>query len=151
MATTPHFDIGFIVTEGRDGHLFLSVSLGFEHGPGIRRDGISSPRMTDPHSLFAIRHHFNLSETPGLESTTNAFIQRTGTWALYHHLKRFIEHYGKQWRVVAVQSNGDLTMNYWHVAYIREYGPHPHPMVCGLFMEDRAEPIETRSYRSLVK
>jgi len=43
-----------MITEGGDEHLFLSVSPGLEHGPGIQRDGISNPRMTDPHSVPAV-------------------------------------------------------------------------------------------------
>ncbi len=146
-----HFDIGFLITEGADEHLFIAVSPGFEHGPGIQRDGIGSPRMTDPHAVHAVTAHFGLQEIPR-QTTTNAFVQRAGTRTLYHHLKDFIERH-KDWRVVGVQSNGDLTMNYWHVSYIRDYhGPH-RSVLCALFTEGDPQQEETanRVYRSLVK
>jgi hypothetical protein len=154
MAQSQHFDIGFLITEGKDEHAFLSVTPGFEHGPGIQRDGITSPRMTDPHSVRAVTNGFGLHNESwkNLPATTNPFVQRAGTWTLYHHLKRFVQTYGKEWRVIAVQSNGDLTMNYWHAAYIKNYGPERRPMVCCLLtVGDTPEPIGTRVYRSLVK
>src|SRR5215213_5488648 len=54
MPLCRQFQIGFLVTQSADEHLFLSVTEGFEHGPGIQRDGISKPRMTDPHSVPAV-------------------------------------------------------------------------------------------------
>src|SRR5712692_2230236 len=104
MARSQHFDIGFLVTEGAGEHIFISVSPGFEHGPGIQRDGISNPRMTDPHTVRAVTHHFGLDDTSwrNLETTTNAFVQRAGTWTLYHHLQNFVVKYGHDWRVIGV-------------------------------------------------
>lgn len=154
MAQSQHFDIGFLITEGKDEHIFLSVTPGLEHGPGIQRDGITSPRMTDPHSVRAVTDSFGLDggSWRDLPATTNPFVQRAGTWTLYHHLKRFVQTYGNEWRVIAVQSNGDLTMNYWHTAYIKNYGSENRPMACSLLtVGDRPEPIGSRVYRSLVK
>jgi hypothetical protein len=148
------FEIGFSVTQGPDEHLFLSVSEGFEHGPGIQRDGITEPRMTDPHSVGAVVGRFGLDGTDwqNLLPTTNPYVQRAGTWTLYHHLKRFCARYGDKWRIIGVQSNGDLTMNFWHVAFLNKSLDGAPNSICGLRTEgDAQEQIGQRSYRCLVK
>jgi|SRR5687767_1444335 hypothetical protein len=118
MSKDEKFSIGFLKISDQNEHLFLSITPGFEHGPGIQRDGITEPRMTDPHSVPFVCEAMGFQHTNGLEHTTNPFIQRAGTWTLYHHLKAFIEKRGNEWQIIGVQSNGDLTMNPWHVAYI---------------------------------
>lgn len=149
-----HFDISFSTSEGSDEHLFLSVTPGFEHGPGIQRDGISSPRMTDPHTVPAILNSRKLDpstfKSTELPATSDAFVQRSGTWTVYHHLKNFYNTHDENWRVIAIQSNGDLTMNYWHVAYIQREGRPPS--LCGLRTNgDPQEPVGMRVYHCLVK
>src|SRR5947209_8703354 len=84
--------------------LFLSTTPGFEHGPGIFRDGLTAPTMRDVRSR-------NRKQT-----TTDAFAQRAGTWTLYHHVKHFMEE-RKNYNIVAIQNCGDLTLNSYHVAF----------------------------------
>ncbi len=154
MPLSRQFEIGFVVTQSPEEHLFLSVSEGFEHGPGIQRDGISDPRMTDPHSVAAVTNRFDLDGTPwrDLRPTSNAYVQRAGTWTLYHHLKDFHRRNGKRWRIVGVQSNGDLTMNFWHVAFLNRSLDGKSTRLCGLRTQgDPQEPIALRTYRCLVK
>src|SRR5436305_11975105 len=100
------FDLGYCILGAPDVDLFLSVTEPFFHGPGIHRDRLTEPRMLDPH------------EQDGNRSTTHAHLQRAGTWTIYHRVKRFIHEMGDDWLVVGAQSNGDLTMNPWHVAFI---------------------------------
>lgn len=154
MPVSRQFEIGFTVTQSSDEHLFLSVSEGFEHGPGIQRDGISDPRMTDPHSVAAVVNRFGMDgrRWRQLPATANAQVQRAGTWTLYHHLKRFNERSGRQWRIAGVQSNGDLTMNFWHVAFLNRSLDGTVTNLCGLRTQgDPQEPIARRTYRCLVK
>lgn len=153
MARTERFNIGFLQLDPGE-EMFLSVTPGFEHGPGIQRDGITSPRMSDPHDVPRIR---NLHGLPAgarrFGATTDAYVQRAGTWTLYHHLKAFIESRGSEWTVVGVQSNGDLTMNPWHIAYIgRSHIVTQAGELCGLLTEgDPQEPVSSRIYRCIVK
>ncbi|MCF6156716.1 MAG: hypothetical protein E3K36_16100 [Candidatus Brocadia sp.] len=52
MIESGKFGIGYFKIDMQDGmEIFLSVSLHFEYGPGIQRDGITAPRMTDPKSV----------------------------------------------------------------------------------------------------
>jgi len=152
-----HFDISFSTTDGPDEHMFLSVTPGFEHGPGIQRDGISNPRMTDPHKVAAVLNSHRLDKekigSDKLPDTTiDPFVQRSGTWTLYHHLKHFFLTHGDDWKIVGIQSNGDLTMNYWHVAYMQRDIRGLQPSLCGLRTNgDPQEPIGQRTYRALVK
>jgi hypothetical protein len=156
MPVTRQFGISSIITQGQSEHLFVSVTDGFERGPGIQRDGLTAPRMTDPHSVAGIieQRHLDGREWRTLPTTTNAYVQRVGTWTLYHHLKRFDERYGEKWRIVAVQSNGDLTMNSWHVAYINRTQFGQQPQLCALRTpndREHEEPLGERTYRCLVK
>jgi hypothetical protein len=153
MAKTARFNIGFLQLDQEHEELFLSVTPGFEHGPGIQRDGLTSPRMSDPHSVPRIRNHFQLSAGPTLPSTVDPYVQRAGTWTLYHHLKHFIAARGSDWTIVGVQSNGDLTMNPWHVAYLgNSHIPNQDGALCALLTENEPqEPVGSRIYRSLIK
>ncbi|MBN2130934.1 MAG: hypothetical protein JW741_15640 [Sedimentisphaerales bacterium] len=151
------FGIGFLRAQ-RSEHLFLSVTPGFEHGPGILRDGITAPRMTDPHHVAYVLSSHNLSILDdGLRHhTEEPFLQRSGTWTIYHHLKKFHEFYGSQWRIIACQSCGDLTMNPWHMAYIgRSHLPGMAGKLCALRTaedrDDQWEHVEDKVYRCLVK
>lgn len=153
MAKTERFNTGFLLVEHPREELFLSVTQAFEHGPGIQRDGITSPRMSDPHSVPRIRNHFQLPHAPRLSPTTDAYVQRAGTWTLYQHVKKFVTERGNEWTVVGVQSNGDLTMNPWHVAYIGDsHVPQQNGHLCALLTAGGpVEPVGSRIYRSLVK
>lgn len=153
MAKTERFNIGFLVLDQQHEEIFLSVTPGFEHGPGIQRDGLTSPRMSDPHSVPRIGHQFKRAPDRTLPSTVDPYVQRAGTWTLYHHLKQFVARRGSEWTVVGVQSNGDLTMNPWHVAYLgTSHIANQNGELCALLTENEPqEPIGSRIYRSLVK
>lgn len=135
------FDLGYCLLDRQKEHVFLSVTEGFEHGPGIHRDGVTEPWMLDPHDLG------------GGATTTHAQLQRAGTWTIYHHLKAFDEALGDSWTIVGAQSNGDLTMNPWHVAFLGStYAGAERRQVCGLFLEENGrEPVGSRWYRCFVK
>ena len=137
MPINERFSISFLKTTKPDESMFVSVTSGFEHGPGIKRDGITPPRMNDPHSIPYICNSRNLPFNSRLPETTNAYIQRAGTWTLFHHLKEFHETLGDKWLIVGVQSCGDLTMNPWHIAYVRNsYIKGQTINLCGLLQED---------------
>lgn len=135
------FDLGYCILDDPGEHIFLSVTEGFEHGPGIHRDGVREPWMINPHNIG------------GNQFTSQGNLQRAGTWTIYHHLKRFNEVLGKKWQILGAQSNGDLTMNPWHVAFVGHSHLHDRQrQVCGLFREEQnREPVKSRWYRCLVK
>lgn len=153
MAASAKFNISFLKGSSNAEHMFVSVTPGFEHGPGIQRDGITAPRMRDPHSVPFVCHARGIVPNHDLPSTTDPYIQRAGTWTLYHHLKSFLKHRGDQWTVIAAQSCGDLTMNPWHVAYLgNSHIPNQNRTLCGLLTQnDHQEPIGSRIYRCIVK
>jgi len=153
VAKTERFNIGFLLLNKAREELFLSVTPGFEHGPGIQRDGITPPRMRDPHSVPRIMNPLSLPLQRNLRPTTDPYAQRAGTWTLYHHVKHFLQFHGDQWTIIGVQSNGDLTMNPWHVAYIgKSHVPRQDGELCALLTEnDPQEPVGSRIYRSLIK
>lgn len=153
MASSERFNIGFSKVIDEEEQMFISVTPGFEHGPGIQRDGITSPRMRDPHSVPFVCHSRGLETNHKLETTIDPFIQRAGTWSLYKHLKEFNNNLGsKDWLITGVQSCGDLTMNPWHVAYIRKSYVTEQDNLCGLLTEnDEQEPLGSRIYRCIVK
>src|SRR5215212_8452834 len=115
------FDLGYCKLDQPSEHIFLSVTDGFEHGPGIHRDGFSEPWMLDPHGVQHIRKHRGTRQPKMLRrdspnpnalragaTTTNPYVQRAGTWTVYHHLERFVaamEAKGEEWRIVGAQSN----------------------------------------------
>jgi hypothetical protein len=149
------FTVGYMRFNSAEEDIFLSVTPGFEHGPGIQRDGISAPRMTDPHCVSYIANARGLRRKQPATSTVNPYYQRAGTWTLYNHLANFHERLGKSgWQIVGAQGHGDLTMNYWHVAYCAEPALNPHPVFCHLnTVEDHPsiEAYQDRTYRCLVK
>ncbi|HEY1205231.1 MAG: hypothetical protein ABSH46_11070 [Bryobacteraceae bacterium] len=149
------FTVGYMRFNSDDEEIFLSVTPGFEHGPGIQRDGISAPRMTDPHCVAYIAHARHTRRRQPATSTVNPYHQRAGTWTLYNHLAHFQDTLGKAgWRIIGVQGHGDLTMNYWHVAYCAQPALNSHPVFCRLnTVEDQPviEPHQDRTYRCLVK
>jgi hypothetical protein len=125
-------------------HLFLSYSLGREHGPGIVRDGIGSPRM-------------EIIGRPW-ETTTNAQEQRHETWCILpgkarqkepdakSHVGRFKQKYKNDYEILSLAGFGDLTMNLWNTGFVNNRltgGPRL------LHLWD--EPISSRIYTCLVK
>jgi len=131
--------------------MFLSVTENFIHGPGIIRDGITAPRMRDPHTVAAategIMHPDSERELP---LTKDPYVQRAGTWTLFQHAKKFVEEHGAEYLLIGVQSCGDLTMNLWHVALIKT---KTGPLLCCLQSEGdkEKEDFHSRYYRCLVK
>jgi hypothetical protein len=156
MSTSNVFQTGYLKLSAQRGEeIFLSVTPGFERGPGIERDGITLPRMADPHTIQRVMRekklHASDYPTADFPFTTNAWVQRAGTWTLFNHLQRFLAEHGEDYLVIGVQSCGDLTMNPWHVALIHQHG---RPQLCFLKSERRdglEEPLGERSYRCLVK
>lgn len=149
------FNVGYMRFNHEDEEMFVSVTPGFERGPGIQRDGISAPRMTDPHCVAYVMNARGLKRRDPVIQTVNPFHQRAGTWTLYKHLANFCEKLGRQgWRIIGAQGHGDLTMNFWHVAYCNEPQFNPGPIFCRLdTVEDKnaSEPFQDRTYRCLVK
>src|SRR6266403_3781405 len=102
MSFAEGFDIGYLkVYSERNEDIFLSVTPRMRLGPGIQRDGITSPRMTDPHTVPFVMEKIKV---PGGQSqfndrdyppTTNPHVQRAGTWTLFEHVKKFHEVHGK--------------------------------------------------------
>jgi hypothetical protein len=79
------FNTGSLTLDTEKEQLFVSVTPDYQKGPGIQRDGITAPRMRDPHAVGDITiPRLGQIAIPGLDSTTNAYEQRAGTWTLYH-------------------------------------------------------------------
>jgi hypothetical protein len=149
------FNTGSLTLDTEKEQLFVSVTPDYQKGPGIQRDGITPPRMQDPHAVGNITlPRLDQIAIPSLDSTTNGYEQRAGTWTLYHHLKEFCAQRGQDWLIIGAQGCGDLTMNPWHLAYL---GPNYYinslqNQLCGMFLPgDPQEPIDHRIYRCLVK
>ena len=165
MAKSEIFNTGDFRIDITKEHLFLSVTPAFKQGPGIKRDGVTLPRMKDPHSISEVTgdalgktpneiFHLPLDQNLNLKDTTNALEQRAGTWTIYHHLNEFYRATKDQWLIIGAQSCGDLTMNPWHVAYIgkKSYLTMLQDTICGMLIDDDyKEPIKDRVYRCLVK
>ncbi|HET8774715.1 MAG TPA: hypothetical protein VFP80_13015 [Thermoanaerobaculia bacterium] len=152
MSTSNCFNTGFLVSDQPDEEVFLSVTPGLEGGPGIERDGVTYPRMQDPHTIDGVRSQHGLDPDPQpSRMTTDAWEQRAGTWTVYQHVREFMER-RPDLLVVGVQSNGDLTMNPWHIAYIGEsHLRGQQERLCGLLHDEPREPVQSRTYRCLVK
>ena len=128
--------------------LFVSTTPNFRYGPGIKRDGITKPRMTDPHSIGSIMG----TDWIDLPETTHAFVQRAGTYTLFTHVKRFVDAHGEQYRIRAIQGHGDLTMNPWHVALIHENGrAHLYHLNTKEDPQSAREDLQNGKYQCLVK
>ncbi|MEK6284191.1 MAG: hypothetical protein AABO57_00455 [Acidobacteriota bacterium] len=130
----------FFPTEGE--HLFLSYSVGREHGPGIVRDGIGSPRM-------------EIIGQPW-KTTTDAREQRYGTWHIFpeptpdepdakSHVGEFKKKYPNA-EILSVAGFGDLTMNLWNTGFVNNPLTE-EPRLLHLW----DEPISSRIYTCLVK
>jgi hypothetical protein len=154
MSFAESFDIGYLkVFANRHEDVFLSVTPNMRLGPGIQRDGVTAPRMTDPHTIpFAVGTSGQVLNKEHYPATTNAFIQRAGTRTLFEHIQEFIHCHGKEYRIIGVQSCGDLTMNHWHVAFTWEEGlPVLYHLGTRSDPTEMQEPWHDRIYRCLVK
>ncbi len=152
MSYSEIFNIGYLKTYSKfNEEIFLSVTPNFYSGPGIQRDGLTAPRMIDPHTVQQVwGANVGAYNNANLPETTNPYIQRAGTWTIFQHVNNFIENYGSDYTIIGVQSCGDLTMNPWHVALIKH--TDNKNSLCRLNIPGSfIEPIEDRSYRCLVK
>ena len=92
MVENQVFNTGSLTLDAKTELIFVSVTPDYQKGPGIQRDGITPPRMQDPHAVPDITlPRLHQIAVRGLDSTTNAYEQRAGTWTLYHHLKEFCD------------------------------------------------------------
>lgn len=154
MSFSERFDIGYLKIAAESGEeVFLSVTPSMRLGPGIQRDGVTPPRMTDPHTVrFVVGQNGHAEDPHEFPPTTNAYVQRAGTWTLFDHVRHFVESRGQEYRIIGVQSCGDLTMNPWHVALAWEDGqPVLYHLATPGDPEDIHEPLYERTYRCLVK
>lgn len=150
------FSTGYVKYDlGSGEDFFLSVTPGFELGPGIQRDGVLAPHMTDPHCVGRVCDARRLRDVLAPRQVISPYEQRAGTWTVYHHLKHFTDTLGRKgWRIIGAQGHGDLTMNYWHVAFCNQPGYDKSPKFCRLETredEEANEPFLERAYRCLVK
>jgi len=154
MSFAEGFDIGYLkISAERQENVFLSVTPSMRLGPGIQRDGITAPRMTDPHTVPFVVGTGDVSlKDRDYPATTNAYVQRAGTRTLFEHILKFHKDHGAEYRIIGVQSCGDLTMNPWHVALTWEAGrPVLHHLDTPGDPLDIKEPVHERTYRCLVK
>ncbi|MCK5129509.1 MAG: hypothetical protein KAQ68_06645 [Clostridiales bacterium] len=154
MSYSEAFNIGYLkVHPSKKEEVFVSVTPCMRYGPGIQRDGITTPRMTDPHTVDFVMHSIEQrpKDKKDFPATENAFVQRAGTWSLFDHVSEFIDQH-KDYKIIGIQSCGDLTMNPWHVAFISK---EPSPILCHLKTagdpESITEQIHDRIYRCFVK
>ena len=90
MSFSQRFNTAYVrLSSAQNEDLFLSVTPGFERGPGIRRDGLTEPRMKDPHSIEYIlgSASHTMAKTRqlawrDLPPSTDPFVQRAGTWTI---------------------------------------------------------------------
>ncbi len=162
-------------TDTDDEELFLLFSSGMDNGPGINRDGKSSPWMTHPnpkylgkvttdpdiqrYGTYFLDEEVRNVDVSKLKKRITELTQNNGNEQLIHELEEllasnikqktylgeFKEHY-PEYDVVGVQGIGDLTMNLWNVAYINDRITK-EPKFLHLF----DEPIPNREYTCLVK
>ncbi len=51
MVRNQVFNTGSLTLDTEKEHIFVSVTPDYQKGPGIQRDGITPPRMQDPHAV----------------------------------------------------------------------------------------------------
>jgi hypothetical protein len=154
MSFAEDFAIGYLkVSDYRNEEIFLSATPHMCYGPGIQRNGLTEPKMTDPHTVpLVVDGKCDRVDLKKFPATTNPFVQRAGTWTLFDHVVNFIDSHGGQYRIIGVQSCGDLTMNPWHVAFMWEGGqPILYHLNTVLDPADIKEPVHERAYRCLIK
>jgi hypothetical protein len=156
MSEAQTFNIGYLKMSGAAGEeVFLSFAPALRCGPGIQRDGLTPPRMTDPHTVRVVMQEtckLDVETRDRLPEATDPFVQRAGTWTLFQHAWHFVREHGSDYRIVGIQSCGDLTMNPWHVALARTA---KGSYFCRLDTvgdpESIRERVHERTYRCLVK
>lgn len=155
--------------------LFLLYSLGCENGPGINRDGKSSPWMTNPNpkyrgypttdpdiqrfGTYFINSVTQQNDIQKLQSriknipsnpTNNQLLQELNDLLVSNEKQRnYVKEFNAtytDYEITAIQGIGDLTMNLWNVAYVNNEITG-EPKILHLFNE----PIHDRLYTCLVK
>jgi hypothetical protein len=121
--------------------VFLLYTKGFEHGPGINRDGMGEPWMEDRNNperkisnpieqrrgtwlidgkeakemeVAYIEKQFECKNIK--KSERDDWLKELGTTPNY--FDEFKKHYDKNYEIVGMQGCGNLTMNQWFVAYL---------------------------------
>lgn len=154
MSYSEAFDIGYLKAHPNNKEeVFLSVTPNMRYGPGIQRDGITVPRMTDPHTVSFVMDGINENpkDIKDYPATENAYVQRAGTWSLFDHVSQFLADH-VDYNIIGVQSCGDLTMNPWHVAFLSEKdGPVLYHLKTAGDPPTIQEPVHDRIYRCFVK
>lgn len=154
MSVSQTFRTAYLRTSATMGEdAFLSVTPNFDRGPGVRRDGLTEPRMRDPHNIAYVCGKALPIDWHELPDTIDPYVQRAGTWTPFHHVRDFCRKHGNEYLVVGVQSCGDLTMNPWHVALFHR---NQKTLFCHLSVVTDPppafqEPYYQRTYRCLVK
>ena len=155
--------------------IFLTYTWDREEGPPIKRTGMGPPFMQriggrvnawimHPFALRAgswlIRDTMGAEElneaTQELQESRRREIQTQDLEVLKEtidELKSLPSHEGRfrtaypNHEVIGIQGCGDLTMNYWNVAFINDrLGKRPNTLICL-----RDEPLDHRTYSCLVK
>ena len=162
-------------TSDGDEEIFLLYSSGRENGPGIRRDGKSSPWMTHPNpkylgkittdpdiqrfgTHFLNKQHRN-DDCAKLLSRIRELEGGEGDPGLISELKELhssnesrptyvdlFKEYYPEYDLVGIQGMGDLSMNLWNIAYVNDRVTK-EPKFLHLF----DEPIPNRVYSCLIK
>jgi hypothetical protein len=168
--------VEYDLTSGED--LFLSYTWELENGPPIIRDGEGPPFMqvigglpkqttTHPFGLrlgtWLIRDDMRNSEIEAAQELLQAataqrsdpavvdVLQRTVSElpSIKSHNKVFSSKY-RDYEIIGQQGCGDLTMNYWNVAYINNKLSKRYPTKPSLvYLRD--EKLDLRTYPCLVK
>lgn len=149
MIKSEKFSTGYFEFEIIPGvaEIFLSVTPELKYGPCIRRDGFTDPVMNHPEDVIKKKPEIR-------DNITHPNEQRACTWTIYRHLKNFNEKMGDEWQIAGAQGCGDLTMNPWHLAVIKDKLVDNEPQFPHLLLQcdkDFKEPYTDRDYFCLVK
>jgi hypothetical protein len=152
---------------------FLSYTLQRAQGPPLRRTGEGPPDMQvvnqDPQSrtshpfglrlgTWLVRKDLHQSESDALEEAAKALspnsphrgvlkLAREEMATIRAHDEKFEERM-PEYEIVGMQGCGDLTMNYWNVAYVSgSLAEDPNGSIVAI----ADEPLEKRHYSCLVK
>ncbi len=114
MNKAEHFSTGYSEFElggTNDVQMFVSITPELTLGPSIRRDGITNPTMFHPDDVSEGNMPYR--------DTSDEFEQRARSWTIFNHLKNFCRKMGKEWRILGAQGFGDLSMNPWVLAVLK--------------------------------
>jgi len=160
----------------KDGEeLFLLFSAGRQNGPGIESDGRGSPWMSHPNPKWSHRHitdpdiqrwgtwfldhSTKKADLEKLEkkiagyhgdSSSETIEQLKDLQSQNVNQEIYVDEFQKsypEYRIVAMQGIGDLTMNHWNVGYLRSPFTGGKPEILHLL----DEPIHERVYSCIIK